>query len=116
VAADLGEGVKILKVDTDENPELSSQLQARVIPCLRCCCHACITCTAPGGVAKPPVSCQERSCGRHTNIPALVLRPQIQGLPTMVFVGTDTTKPALRTEGLLPAETIKQIVADEIGG
>ena len=44
------------------------------------------------------------------------LRPQIQGLPTMVFVGTDTTKPALRTEGLLPAETIKQIVADEIGG
>ena len=43
------------------------------------------------------------------------LRPQIQGLPTMVFVGTDTTKPALRTEGLLPAETIKQIVADEIG-
>jgi thioredoxin-like negative regulator of GroEL len=66
VAADLGEGVKILKVDTDENPELSSQLQ-------------------------------------------------IQGLPTMVFVGTDTTKPALRTEGLLPAETIKQIVADEIG-
>jgi hypothetical protein len=44
-----------------------------------------------------------------------VLRSQIQGLPTMVFVGTDTTKPALRTEGLLPAETIKQIVADEIG-
>ena len=34
VAADLGEGVKILKVDTDENPELSSQLQARVVPCL----------------------------------------------------------------------------------
>lgn len=33
VAADLGEGVKILKVDTDENPELSSQLQARVVPC-----------------------------------------------------------------------------------
>lgn len=40
--------------------------------------------------------------------------PQIQGLPTMVFVGTDATKPALRTEGLLPAETIKQIVADEL--
>jgi hypothetical protein len=29
VAADLGDSVKILKVDTDENPDLSSQLQAR---------------------------------------------------------------------------------------
>ena len=39
---------------------------------------------------------------------------QIQGLPTMVFVGTDPAKPALRTEGLLPAKTIKEIVANEL--
>ena len=39
---------------------------------------------------------------------------QIQGLPTMVFIGLDPKKPALRTEGLLPAATIKQIVQDEL--
>ena len=39
---------------------------------------------------------------------------QIQGLPTMVFVSTDPAKPALRTEGLLPAKTIKEIVANEL--
>lgn len=65
VADELGDTVKVLKIDTDENPELSSQLQ-------------------------------------------------IQGLPTMVFIGTDTSKPALRTEGLLPAATIKDIVAKEL--
>lgn len=65
VADDLGDKVKILKIDTDQNPELSTQLQ-------------------------------------------------IQGLPTMVFIGLDPKKPALRTEGLLPAATIKQIVQDEL--
>jgi len=65
VAEQLGDAVRILKVDTDENPTLSSQLQ-------------------------------------------------IQGLPTMVFVGTDNTKPALRTEGLLPAQTIMDIVNNEL--
>lgn len=39
---------------------------------------------------------------------------QIQGLPTMIFIGTDNNKPALRTEGLLPAETIKNIIAKEL--
>jgi hypothetical protein len=32
----------------------------------------------------------------------------------MIFIGTDRTKPALRTEGLLPAETIKDIVGKEL--
>lgn len=41
---------------------------------------------------------------------------QIQGLPTMVFVGTDPNKPALRTEGLLPAHIIKEIVQNELIG
>lgn len=66
VAEELGpDKVQILKIDTDQNPEISSQLQ-------------------------------------------------IQGLPTMVFVGMDKTKPALRTEGLLPAKTIKEIVENEL--
>jgi thioredoxin-like negative regulator of GroEL len=65
VAEDLGDEVAILKVNTEENTQLSSQLQ-------------------------------------------------IQGLPTMIFVGTDTEKPALRTEGLLPANTIKDIVMKEL--
>jgi len=66
VAEELGEDkVRIVKVDTDENPELSTQLQ-------------------------------------------------IQGLPTLVFVSTDVEKPALRTEGLLPAATIKEIIEKEL--
>jgi hypothetical protein len=29
-------------------------------------------------------------------------------------VGTDTEKPALRTEGMLPAEMVKSIIANEL--
>ena len=36
VAQQLGDTVKILKVDTDENPELSSQLQVRTELASRC--------------------------------------------------------------------------------
>ena len=32
----------------------------------------------------------------------------------MVFVGVDPQKPALRTEGLLPAESIKEIIQNEL--
>ena len=39
---------------------------------------------------------------------------QIQGLPTLIFVGMDTEKPALRTEGLLPAQSIIDIVTNEL--
>lgn len=65
VKAELGDSVRIVKVDTDEEAALSTQLQ-------------------------------------------------IQGLPTLVFVGTDTEKPALRTEGMLPAEMVKSIIANEL--
>ena len=65
VKAELGDAVRIVKVDTDEEAALSTQLQ-------------------------------------------------IQGLPTLVFVGTDTEKPALRTEGMLPAEMVKSIIANEL--
>ena len=65
VKEELGDSVRIVKVDTDKEEELSSQLQ-------------------------------------------------IQGLPTLVFVGTDKTKPALRTEGMLPAEMVKNIIATEL--
>ncbi len=37
---------------------------------------------------------------------------QIEGLPTIVFIPKDGSKPALRTEGLLPAEQIVDIVKD----
>ena len=32
----------------------------------------------------------------------------------MVFVSTDKDKPALRTEGLLPADVIKEIIDKEL--
>lgn len=65
VAADLGDAVRIVKIDVDANDELAGALQ-------------------------------------------------IQGLPTLVFVGLDPAKPALRTEGLLPASAIKQIIEEEL--
>ena len=65
VAEELGDRVKILKIDCDKNESISSALQ-------------------------------------------------IQGLPTLVFVGMDKNKPALRTEGLLPAEAIIDIVQREL--
>ena len=37
---------------------------------------------------------------------------QIQGLPTLVFIGMDKEKPALRLEGLLPASAIKDVLVD----
>jgi len=64
LAKDVGDKVRIVKVDVDENQSLSNQLQ-------------------------------------------------IQGLPTMVFVDVKS-KPALRTEGLLPLETIKDILVKEM--
>lgn len=39
---------------------------------------------------------------------------QIQGLPTLIFVSMDPEKPALRTEGLLPAQSIIDIVNNEM--
>lgn len=39
---------------------------------------------------------------------------QIQGLPTLIFVGMDANKPALRTEGLLPAQAIIDIVEKDL--
>lgn len=65
VAQELGESVHILKVDTEIEKALASQLR-------------------------------------------------IQGLPTMIFIGMDPEKPALRTEGLLPAQSIKEIVLNEL--
>lgn len=65
VATELGDKVRFLKVDVDENPELSSQLQ-------------------------------------------------IQGLPTLIFIGMDPNKPALRTEGLLVANQIKDILDNHL--
>jgi len=62
---ELGEKVRVVKVDTDEEAELASQLQ-------------------------------------------------IRGLPTLVFVGTDMEKPALRTEGFFAKSAIMKIVENEL--
>ncbi|EFJ48357.1 thioredoxin [Volvox carteri f. nagariensis] len=62
VAEQLEGKVKVVKVDVDENPELSNLLK-------------------------------------------------IQGLPTLVIIPKENGKPALRTEGLLPAAQIMEIVA-----
>lgn len=95
VAEQLGDQIKILKVDTDENPDLSNQLRVRHSLC------AIATCTCIGRSAVQ-------------GIDSFKLAVQIEGLPTMVFVGTDPAKPAIRTEGLLPAETIVTIINDEL--
>ena len=39
---------------------------------------------------------------------------QIEGLPTMVFVGTSANKPAIRIEGLYPAQTIVKIIKEDL--
>ncbi|KAI8466653.1 MAG: thioredoxin-related protein [Monoraphidium minutum] len=46
--------------------------------------------------------------------PELASQLQIAGLPTMIFIGTDDTKPALRSEGLMTAETIKNILRKDL--
>lgn len=65
LAAEYGETVKFLKVDTDEEFELASEMK-------------------------------------------------IQGLPTLIFVSKDTEKNAIRTEGLLPADVIRNIIENEL--
>ena len=65
VQEQLGDKVQCVKVDTDEESDLATQLQ-------------------------------------------------IQGLPTPVFVSTDSSKPALRTEGMLPAETVISVIENEL--
>ncbi|KAF5836526.1 thioredoxin-like protein [Dunaliella salina] len=62
-AEQLGDEVRVLKLDVDENPQLSSALK-------------------------------------------------IEGLPTIVFVPKAGDKPALRTEGLYPADQLVQIVRE----
>lgn len=44
----------------------------------------------------------------------LATQLQIHALPTLVFIGMDASKPALRTEGLLPAASIKDIILNEL--
>ncbi|BBN04842.1 hypothetical protein MPTK1_3g08100 [Marchantia polymorpha subsp. ruderalis] len=65
LAVEYGDDVRFLKVDTDEEHELATQME-------------------------------------------------IRGLPTMVFVSSDTEKLAIRTEGLLPTETIRNIIEKEL--
>jgi thioredoxin len=67
VKEQLGEAVRCIKVDTDEETELATQLG-------------------------------------------------IEGLPTVVFVSKDAASPALRTEGMIPAETVISIIENQLQG
>jgi len=67
VAEKWGDEIRVVKVDTDEEPALSSMLQ-------------------------------------------------INGLPTIMFVNADKTQPAQRVEGLLPAETLNDIIGGMLTG
>lgn len=58
-----------------------------------------------GGPRRPPA--------RPTARPAARAPPR-SGLPTLVFISPDKEKPALRTEGMLPAEQIKEIIKNEL--
>ncbi|KAK2080127.1 hypothetical protein QBZ16_002523 [Prototheca wickerhamii] len=49
-------------------------------------------------------------CDRH---PDLSRQLQIKGLPTIIIVPSDSSKPAFRTEGLLPAHKIISIIGAE---
>ena len=55
-----------------------------------------------GGRGGPPC-CSPYLCPPRCHCPCHLL-PQIHGLPTLIFIGMDASKPALRTEGLLPAQ------------
>jgi len=45
----------------------------------------------------------------------LCAQMEIRGLPTMVFVHQDKEKRAIRTEGLLPTDVIRDIIKQELG-
>lgn len=45
---------------------------------------------------------------------ALASQLQVQALPTIIMIGKDPTKPALRAEGLLTAKKIVEIVKTEL--
>lgn len=57
---------------------------------------------------------QHRRSRLTAHSPAYIIITQIQGLPTMIFIGTDDSKPALRSEGLMTAETIKSIIKKDL--
>ncbi|MQM02346.1 hypothetical protein Taro_035117 [Colocasia esculenta] len=50
------------------------------------------------------------------DIPSLILWNfcQVRGLPTLYFISTNPSKDAIRTEGLIPPEMIKNIIDNEM--
>ena len=55
----------------------------------------------------------DQAPARNPAPPACLPRDR-RGLPTLVFISPDKDKPALRTEGMLPAEQIKEIIKNEL--
>jgi hypothetical protein len=99
VAEAMGDRVRILKIDTDKNEQISAALQIQGAHTARPAANS--SWTRRPGAAPPPR-------------PHRIRRRLDAGLPTMVFVGMDPSKPALRTEGLLPAQSIIDIVEAEL--
>ncbi|KAJ9513796.1 hypothetical protein QJQ45_020879, partial [Haematococcus lacustris] len=119
VAEELGDSVKVVKVDVDENRQLSTQLKVS-------CSSWRAWRQAPGGVV--PACCWPKNLKRQVaeelgdsvkvvkvdvdENRQLSTQLKIEGLPTMVFIPKDASRPALRTEGLLPAAQIIEIVRE----
>ncbi|XP_017701966.2 uncharacterized protein LOC103722352 isoform X2 [Phoenix dactylifera] len=51
---------------------------------------------------------------RWTLMMNMNLHEQVRGLPTLYFISRDPNKDAIRTEGLLPSEMIKNIIDNEM--
>lgn len=118
VAEQMGDRVRILKVDTDQNPEISSQLQVPGRDTYHVefdnACHShklfkqkwCLCC--PFKLLDTLlIPCVKKLRLHQHQQSILILQCQIQGLPTLIFVGLSKGRPALRTEGLLPANVIQ---------
>jgi hypothetical protein len=95
VAQDLGDKIEILKVDTEVEQDLASQLQIQV------------------GVLLRTTELSELCSAGRLEIDSIHQSVLLQGLPTMILVGMDPNKPALRTEGMLPANQIKDLIIEE---
>ena len=59
------------------------------------------------------VRCIKVDTGEETE---LATQLGIEGLPTIVFVSKDASSPALRTEGMIPAETVVSIIENQLQG
>ena len=110
VAEELGNGVDIIKIDCDRHPDLSRQLQVRALtPAWRLGRVGLGWLRMQSAAATNSADQTYHNLQPHPTSPW----PQIKGLPTIIIVPSDSSKPAFRTEGLLPAHKIISIIGAE---